>query len=149
MMDTVREWWLPVLALLAGIVAMTAVWTAVSGLLDRPCGWMAPLLAADLALLAKLSGAPDRAARCVLAQLGTVAGMLLSGWLVAAGGLAGDLGEDVLRLALRLSPELAWQLLQPQLGYRDLAWIVAAPPLAAWLTWPSRWPEEQANAAAA
>ena len=51
-------WLLPTLALLVGILGVSAVWVAAATLSGRSCSWLGLLAAIDMALLLKLTNAP-------------------------------------------------------------------------------------------
>ena len=137
-MNKGSAWLLPVVAAIAGILGTDAVWVAISVGTGRPCSWIALLAALDLALLLRFAGAPPGRARVVLAVLGTTLAVLLAQWLIVATQLGIALGLQPVASALRLGPSLALQFWRLSLARLDLAWMLAALPLAALLAQRSR-----------
>ena len=127
------DWLLPTAALVAGILGTDAVWVGLAIWTGRPCSWMAPLAAIDMVLLLRLTGAPAGRGRVLAAVLATALAVALAQWLIVATQMGIALGLQPVESALRLGWVLAWQYWQLSLGRADLAWMLAAPPLAAWL----------------
>ena len=145
-MNRGSDWLLPAVALLAGILGTIAVWVALSVYTGRPCSWVAPLAALDLVLLLRFAGAPPGAARVATAVAATALTVLLAQWLIVATQMGIALGLQPVDSALRLGPRLAWQFLRLSLDRFDLAWMLAALPLAALLAQRNR--AERASVAA-
>ena len=131
-------WLLPVVALVAGILGISAVWVAVATLSDRPCSWLALLAALDMAMLLKLTNAPAGRIRVAAAVIGTAAAVALSQWLVVATQMGISLGMGPLASSLRLGPALAWQLSKLNLVASDWILLLASLLLAAILTQPAK-----------
>jgi hypothetical protein len=129
---------LPVVALVAGILGISAVWVAVATLSDRPCSWLALLAALDMAMLLKLTNAPAGRIRVAAAVIGTAAAVALSQWLVVATQMGISLGMGPLASSLRLGPALAWQLSKLNLVASDWILLLASLLLAAILTQPAK-----------
>lgn len=124
-------WLLPAVALLAGVLGTDAIWVAVAVATGRPCSWMAPVAALDLALLLRLAGAAPGRRRQLAAVAATALAVALAQWLTVATQLGLGLGLEPLASALRLGPALARQLLLLSLDRWDLAWLLCSLPLAA------------------
>lgn len=124
------DWLLPALAWTAGVLGMVALWTAVSLALRSPSGWLALVAALDLALLLRLSAMPAGRWRAVAAVTGTALAIALGYWFHAAISMGLMLGLQPVDSALRLGPVLAWELVRQATSYWDLAWALAALPLA-------------------
>ena len=125
-------------AVLAGLLGADAVWVVLAVAAGRPCSWMALLVAVDVALLLRLTGAPPGTARVLVAGLATALGVALAQWLIVATQMGITLGLQPVESALRLGPVLAWQFWELSLDRGDLAWMLASLPLAALLALRSR-----------
>ena len=136
--DSVRAWALPLLALTAGVAGISAVWVAFSQLSGSPCSWLALVAAVDMAVLLRLTHAPAGAARMLLAMLATALAIALALWMLAAIRMGGLIGLEAFDAAMRLGPNLAWQLSKLALNRVDWVLLVAALPLAAILVQPSK-----------
>lgn len=121
---------LPVLAWVAGVLGMVAIWTAVSLALRGPAGWLALVAAADMALLLWLSGARAGHGRAWAATAGTAVAIVLGYWFQAAVSMGVLLGLQPLESALRIGPVLAWDLVRLGSSGWDLLWAALALPLA-------------------
>ena len=131
-------WLLPAVAMAAGILGTDAVWVALSVFSGRPCSWVAPIAALDLALLLRFAGAPPGGTRIAVAVLGTALAVLLAQWLIVATQMGIALGLQPVDSALRLGPALAMQFWRLSLDRADVAWMLSALPLAAFFALPSR-----------
>ena len=131
-------WLMPGVALLVGVLGMSAVWVAVAILSDRSCSWLALVAAIDMALLLRLTNAPVGVARALVAVLATAATVALSQWLIAATHLGFELGLEPMASAFRLGKVLAWQLSRLNLSAFDWIFLAASLPLAAILMQPLR-----------
>lgn len=136
--NSMISWLLPTLAILVGILGISAVWVAAATLSARSCSWLGLLAAIDMALLLRLTNAPQGPLRMVVAVVATAAAILLSHWLVVATQMGLSLGMAPLASALRLGPSLAWQLGRLSLDRFDWILLLASLPLAAILTQPRR-----------
>lgn len=132
--NSIIAWLLPTLALLVGILGVSAVWVAAATLSGRSCSWLALLAAIDMALLLKLTNAPPGRLRMIAAITATAAAVGLSQWLIVATQMGLSLGMPPLASALRLGPVLAWQLSKLSLNSQDWILLVASLTLAAILT---------------
>jgi hypothetical protein len=121
---------LPVVAWLAGVAGMAALWLAVSLATRGVNGWLALLAAVDLALLLRLSGQPAGPARAWAAAAGTALAIVVAYWFVLAMVMGRALGLEPLDAASRLGPVLAGELLRHAASGWDLAWALLALPLA-------------------
>jgi hypothetical protein len=131
-------WLLPAVALLAGILGTDAAWVALSVFSGRPCSWIAPIAALDLALLLRFAGAPAGGARVAVAVAGTALAVALAQWLIVATQMGIALGLQPVDSAVRLGPALALQFWRLSLDRADLAWMLSALPLAALFALPNR-----------
>ncbi len=126
-----RAWALPLLALLAGIAGISAVWVAISQLSGSTSSWLALVAAVDVALLLRLTDAPAGRARTLVAVLATALAVVLAHWMMAAIRMGDLIGLTPLASALRLGAVLAWQVSSLALDRVDWVWLLAALPLAA------------------
>lgn len=126
-----RGWALPLLALLAGIAGISAVWVAIAELAGSTSTWLALFAAADIALLLRLTHAPEGRLRTALAVVATSIAIAVAFWMLAAIRMGGLIGLTPLASALRLGPHLAWQLSVLALDRVDWVLLFAALPLAA------------------
>lgn len=129
--NSAAGWLLPGVALLVGVLGMTAVWVSVAVLSDRSCSWLALVAAIDMALLLRLTNAPPGPLRMAAAILATALAAALSQWLIVATQLGFALGLEPLASSLRLGPALAWQLTKLNLDRVDWILLVSSLPLAA------------------
>ncbi len=136
--NSILAWLLPTLALLVGVLGVSAVWVAAATLSGRSCSWLGLLAAIDMALLLKLTNAPAGRSRMLAAVAATAASIALSQWLVVGTQLGISLGMAPLASSLRLGPVLAWQLSRLNLDASDWILLLASLPLAAILTQPGR-----------
>ena len=135
---SVRPWALPSLALLGGIAGISAGWVAVAQLSGSSSSWLALVAAVDMAVLLRLTHAPVGKMRIVLAVLATALAILLAHWMMAAIRMGGLIGLAPLDSALRLGPNLAWQIARLGLDRVDGVLLAAALPLAAILAQASK-----------
>ncbi len=134
---SIVAWLLPTLALLAGILGVSAVWVAAATISGRSCSWLGLLAAIDMALLLKLTNAPAGRGRMIAAVTATAASVALSQWLVVSTQLGISLGMPPIASSLRLGPALAWQLSRLALDSTDWILLLASLPLAGILTQPA------------
>jgi len=132
--NSIITWLLPTLALLVGILGISAVWVAAATLSDSSCSWLGLLAAVDMALLLQLTNAPPGRLRTIAAIAATAAAIALSQWLVVATQVGISLGMAPLESSLRLGPVLAWQLSRLSLDSVDWILLAASLPLAGILT---------------
>ena len=126
-------WLLPAVALTVGALGMSAVWVALAVWTDRPCSWLAPVAALDMALLLRVTGVRPGPGRLLAAVLGTALTVALAQWLTVATQLGLALGLEPVTSAIRLGPALAKQLLLLSLDRWDYAWLLVSLPVAALL----------------
>ena len=134
--NSIVAWLLPTLALLVGILGVSAVWVAAATLSGRSCTWLGLLAAIDMALLLKLTNAPAGRPRMIAAVTATAAAIVFSQWLLVATQLGISLGMPPIASSLRLGPALAWELSKLSLDSSDWILLLASPLLAAILTQP-------------
>lgn len=130
--NTVLRWLWPAVVVLIGVLGMATVWAVVSLVTRQPCAWLALVAAADMALLLRLSGAPRGQARRVVAVVGTLGAIVFSYWMVVATQMGQAMGMKPMVSALRLGPQLAWDLTLLNQNGVDFAWLLLSLPLAAW-----------------
>ena len=115
-----------------GVLGMATVWAVVSLVTQKPCAWLAPVAAADMALLLRLTNAPPGRLRVAVAVAGTLAAIAFSYWMVVATQMGQIMGMKPMVSALRLGSSLAWDLSRLNQNGWDLAWLLLSLPLAAW-----------------
>ena len=118
------------LSLAVGVLGAAAVWVGVFLWLRGTAAWMAPVAAADMALMLRLAAAPPGRARAALATLGTAAAIAIGLWMVVATQMALLIGITPLESAQRLGPVLAGELLRHGTDGWDVAMLVLSLPLA-------------------
>jgi hypothetical protein len=129
--NSLVRWLLPGMALVAGILGISAVWVTAATILDRSCSWLALLAALDVALLLKVTNAPAGPVRIAVAVTATAVAVVLSQWLIVAAQIGISLGMGPLTASLRLGPVLAWHLSKLSLTDTDWILLLASLPLAA------------------
>jgi len=128
--NSIITWLLPTLALLVGILGISAVWVAAATISNSSCSWLGLLAAVDMALLLRLTNAPEGRLRMMAAISATAAAVVLSQWLVVATQMGISLGMAPLASSLRLGPALAWELSRLSLHAADWILLLASLPLA-------------------
>lgn len=124
--------WLPsLLALVVGVLGMSAAWVTTAVVADRNLSWLALAAALDMAMLLHLTRVPPGWRRMALAVLSTAAAVVLSQWLIVATQLGFTMGLGPLESSVRLGPSLAWELSRLRLGAVDYVFLLASLPLAA------------------
>jgi hypothetical protein len=126
------RWLLPIVALCIGISGITVVWVAVAILSEGTCGWLALLAAMTVAVLLRLTQAPSRLARGIVAAFGCALAIALTLWMIAATHFGFMFGLGPITSALRLGPVLAWEVTRLTLRPLDWLFIALSLPLAAW-----------------
>jgi len=124
------------LALLAGMAAIAgvaAVWMGVSVMLRGPCSWMAVVAALDAALLLRLASFPPGRERAAIAVAITAATVIFAGFLFATAHVGLLMGMRPSESVWKMSPGLALLYVQANTGLFDLAWVLGALGLA-WRT---------------
>lgn len=104
------HWSAPLLALVAGLLGMTAVWATVAAATGASQAWLAVVTAIDMALLLRLTGMPAGPMRALAGGSATLATCLASYWLMASNQFASILGLTPLESAWRLGPVLALEM---------------------------------------
>jgi hypothetical protein len=107
------------------------VWVAVAILSQGPCGWLALLAAAEVALLLRLTQAPSGYARAAVAVLACALAIAAAMWMIAATQMSFVFRLGPIDSALRLGPVLAWELTRLTLRPLDWIFIALSLPLAA------------------
>lgn len=125
-------WPLATVATLAGILGIAALWTAAAVLSGASVGWMALVAAIDAVALLRLAGVRPGWPRAGIAVAATVLTVALANWFIVATQLGFAMGLRPMESALKLGPDLAWQLASQTNDGLDLAAILAALVLAAW-----------------
>ena len=126
------HWLLPVLALSVGIAGITVVWVSVAVLSNAACGWLSLLVAADVALLLRLTQTASGRIRGAIAMFACALAIALAQWMIVAAHLGSVFGIGPMTSALRLGPVLAWELTRLTLRPLDWIFIALSLPLAAW-----------------
>jgi hypothetical protein len=122
---------MPSLALMVGVAGMTVAWVSVAVLAGRPCSWLALVAALDMAMMLRLTHAPEGATRMLAALAATALSVFATQWLIIATQIGMVMGLPPLASALRLGPALAWQLASLSLNRLDWILLLSALPLAA------------------
>lgn len=126
------RWLWPALVLLVGVLGMATVWAVIALVTRQPCAWLGAVAALDMALLLRLAGAPPGGSRRIVAVAGTAATIAFSYWMVVATQMGQAMGLKPMASALRLGPQLAWDLTRLNQNEWDLLWLLLSLPLAAW-----------------
>lgn len=128
---SVAGWLLSLLALVVGVLGMSAAWVTAAVLADRNLSWLALVAALDMAMMLQLTRVPPGWLRIALAVSATAAAVVLSQWLIVAAQLGFTMGLRPLDSSMRLGPSLAWELSRLSLGNVDYVFLLASLPLAA------------------
>lgn len=104
------QWLLALIACLAGVLGVAAVWVAAAMLLGNAASWMALVAALDAVVLLRLFGFPRGRAAALLALLATLATFALANWMIAATVVGQMMGLPMLASAKRLGIDHAWAL---------------------------------------
>ena len=124
---------LAVALLLLGSLGFAALWVLLALYTDRQLGWMAMPGAIDAVLLLRLGGMRRGWKRAACAVAATALIVVLANWGIAAGQIGAVMGLLPWESLLKLGLGYAWTLAQLANDGAELAWIVAALVLAAWL----------------
>ncbi len=116
-------------ALLA-IAGMTAIWSAVALVLKSPCGWMAPVVALDAALMLRLAGLRGGRGRAAVALGTTLAALATGAFAIAAMNIGRAFGALPHEAIWRIDPPLALTWWRLNVGWLDGLAAALAPPLA-------------------
>lgn len=128
-----RARWLAPALLALGSLGCAAAWILLALASYRQSSWMAVLAAVDSALLLRLARMPAGNARMLLAVLGTAVAIAAANWGIIAAQVGRTMGLLPWESALKLGSDHAWTLAMLANAPTDLAWMVAALALAAWL----------------
>jgi hypothetical protein len=123
-------WLLALVALVFGVLGAASVWTGLHLWLGTPVAWMAPVAAADMALMLRIVAVPPGRTRATLATVATAVAIGASLWMVAATTMARLLGLSPLESAERIGPVLVGALLRHGTDGWDVALLAIALPLA-------------------
>ena len=126
------RWTLALALSIAGLAGLAAIWTTAAVLSGQALGWLALFAAFDSAWLLRLGGAPKGVRRVLAAVLGTALAIALSYWMIVATLFGLPLGLEPIDSFRRMGPSLAWDLSMLLASDWDIAFAVAALPLAAW-----------------
>jgi hypothetical protein len=126
----IQRWAWPALALLSGLMAMTALWITAALTTQKALGWMAWVLVIDLLILLHLSRAPHGWTRRVIATLGTIIGIACTAWAGVSAWFGLRMGLDVFESVTRMGPVLAQVFLEWWVTPFDSFFIFSAPVLA-------------------
>jgi hypothetical protein len=136
--------WLPLLALLAVWLGMTAAWVAVAVATGRPSAWMALVVIVDIAVLLHMTRA-RRGLPMVLSAVAVTALTIASAyWMITATYLGAMFGLTPVQSAQRLGTVLAWALTRIRFEPGDEFLLMASMPLAAVVAWLACKPSTQA-----
>ena len=125
------HWLWPPLLLLGCVTALIA-WILVALALGHQSGWMAVLVALEVAWMLRLGTLPAGPLRVGITLVSTVALIVVANWGIASAQLGGALGLDPWTSSLKMGAGLAWTLLQLANTGLDLACYVAALGLGWW-----------------
>ena len=128
--NLLARWLLPVIAVFAGVLAITTIWAAVAVISNRSCGWLGLVAAIDVVLILRLGNAPPGIPRGIAAVLASALAIGLSLWMIVATQLGVMFGLGPMTSALRLGPVLAWELTRLNLQPLDWIFIALSLPLA-------------------
>ncbi|KLD70449.1 hypothetical protein [Xanthomonas pisi] len=125
------HWLWPPLLLLGSVTALIA-WLLIALALGNQAGWMAVLVALEVAWMLRLGTL--RAGRLRIGVTVATTALIIVGanWGIASAQLGGSLGLDPWTSAQKMGPRLAWTLLQLANNAFDLLCYVAAVVLAWW-----------------
>lgn len=127
--------WMPVLALLAVWLGMTAAWVAVAIGTGRPSAWMALVVIVDIAILLRLTHARRSLAMTLLAVAVTALTIAGAYWMITATYVGAMFGLPPIQSAQRLGTVLAWILTRIRFEPGDEFLLLASLPLTAIVGW--------------
>ncbi|MBB4130708.1 MULTISPECIES: hypothetical protein [unclassified Xanthomonas] len=125
------HWLWPPLLLLGCVTALIA-WILVALMLGHQSGWMALLVALEVAWMLRLGTLRAGALRTGITLVATALVIAGANWGIASAQVGGPLGLDPWTSAQKMGTGLAWTLLQLANNGFDLACYVAALVLAWW-----------------
>lgn len=125
--------WLWPLMLLLGAVTALLAWVFIALLMGGQVGWMAILVALELAFMLRLGTLRGGKLRVALVVGGTLLITALAWWSIASTWLGGSMGLAPWDSALRMGPHLAWTLVNLANTSMDWIWVLIALPVGAWL----------------
>ncbi len=112
---------------------MSAGWVILALIFDRHCGWMAVLVAADIALMLRLARAVPGRLRALTVVAATIASIMIANWGIASAQVGGAMGFGLIDSAQRLGPHFALTLAMLANHGPELAWYGLAIIVAIWL----------------
>ncbi|MCC8624992.1 hypothetical protein [Xanthomonas vesicatoria] len=125
------HWLWPPLLLLGSVTALIA-WLLIALALGNQAGWMAVLVALEVAWMLRLGTMRAGRLRIGVAVATTALVIVGANWGIASAQLGGSLGLDPWTSAQKMGPRLAWTLLQLANNAFDLLCYVAAVVVAWW-----------------
>ncbi len=123
----------PALFAVVAVFGMAAAWIILALMLNRQCGWMAALAAADIALFLRLGRAAPGAQRAFVAMFATVVAIVIANWCIASTQIGMSMGFGMVDSAYRLGTDLAWTLTGLANQGAELMWYAVALLIAYWL----------------
>ncbi len=127
--------WLPLLALLAVWLGMTAAWVAVAIGTGRPSAWVGLVLVIDIGLLLHMTRARRGLPMVVLAVAVTALTIASAYWMITATYVGAMFGLTPIASAQRLGTVLAWDLSIIRFEPGDEFLLMTLLPLAAIVAW--------------
>ncbi|MCC4633730.1 hypothetical protein ACFFJ4_16995 [Xanthomonas dyei] len=125
------HWLWPPLLLLGSVTALIA-WLLIALALGNQAGWMAVLVALEVAWMLRLGTLRAGRLRIGVAVATTALIIVGANWGIASAQLGGSLGLDPWTSAQKMGPRLAWTLLQLATNAFDLLCYFAAVLVAWW-----------------
>ncbi|APO96636.1 hypothetical protein [Xanthomonas vesicatoria] len=125
------HWLWPPLLLLGSVTALIA-WLLIALALGNQAGWMAVLVALEVAWMLRLGTMRAGRLRIGVAVATTALVIVGANWGIASAQLGGSLGLDPWTSAQKMGPRLAWTLLQLANNAFDLLCYAAAVIVAWW-----------------
>ncbi|APP79617.1 MULTISPECIES: hypothetical protein [Xanthomonas] len=125
------HWLWPPLLLLGCVTALIA-WMLIALALGHQAGWMALLVALEVAWMLRLGTLRAGSVRIGITLVATVLVIVGANWGIASAQLGGSLGLDPWTSAQKMGAGLAWTLLQLANSGFDLACYLAALVLGWW-----------------
>jgi len=111
--------------LLLASLGVAAAWVLLAMAIDRQSSWMALVVAADAALVVRLTRMRPGALRAGVGVLATLLAVAAANWALVAAWLGRYMGLLPWESMLKLGPEFGWQLVRQANGVADLAWLAA------------------------
>ena len=118
--------WLAIAACAVAIVGVAAVWTGVSLMVNRPCGWIAVLAALDAVLLLRLANWPPGRSRVAVALGVVVLTVACAGYFIATAQIGRAMGLRPYEALPMMSIELACLYVRANVGWVEAGWLTLA-----------------------